>query len=112
MPTLEKLAEKRFFDKLSPEIEKNTDYSITFKPSEKMEDSFIIDKMLVKGVKFNREENDSNVDYMYVDSQENKGLRFYLHKYFVGYHPYYLTKIQKDNLDKKEDAPLDDLKKQ
>ena len=46
--------------------------------------------MLVKGVRFNREENYSNHDYMYVDAHENLGLRFYLHKYFLGFHPYYM----------------------
>ena len=27
---------------------------------------------------------------MYVDNHENLGLRFYLHKYFLGFHPYYM----------------------
>jgi hypothetical protein len=27
---------------------------------------------------------------MYVDTHENMGLRFYLHKYFLGFHPYYM----------------------
>ena len=27
---------------------------------------------------------------MYVDAHENLGLRFYLHKYFLGFHPYYM----------------------
>ena len=37
-----------------------------------------------------REANDTNLDYMYVNVHENKGLRFYLHKYFTGMHNYYM----------------------
>jgi len=52
--------------------------------------------MLIKGVRFNREENDSNHDYMYVDANENQGLRFYLHKYFLGFHSYYMEVENKE----------------
>jgi hypothetical protein len=50
----------------------------------------MIDQMLVRGVKHARDENDNNHDYVYVDNLEHRGLRFYLHKYFLGFHPYYI----------------------
>ena len=67
--------------------------------------------MLIKGVKFNRDENDENVDYVYVDRQENQGLRFYLHKYFMGLHPFYLQK-QYDKDMTWENTPTADKYKQ
>ena len=63
-------------------------FEVRFEPSAGK--GYLVDAMLVKGVRANREENDSNHDYMYVDSHENLGLRFYLHKYFLGFHPYYM----------------------
>ena len=53
-------------------------------------ESYIIDKIFVKGVSHNRDLNDSNLDYNYVSHHENEGLRFYMHKYFIGFHAYYL----------------------
>ena len=70
--------------------------------------------MLVKGVKANRDDNDSNHDYMYVDTNEGEGLRYYLHKYFLGFHPYYIE-IKNDeffNKLKKSDVPLEKLNQQ
>jgi hypothetical protein len=67
--------------------------------------------MLVKGVKANRDDNDSNHDYMYVDTNEAEGLRYYLHKYFLGFHPYYIE-IKNDeffNKLKKSDVPIEKL---
>ena len=46
--------------------------------------------MLVKGVSVEREKNDMNMDYIYVDESENQGLRVFMHKYFLGFQQYYL----------------------
>ena len=37
---------------------------------------------------------------MYVDTHENMGLRFYLHKYFLGFHPYYMEIKNEEYFDK------------
>jgi hypothetical protein len=66
-----------------------------------------VDKLFIKGVKFNREENDCNLDYLYVDTHENLGIRFYLHRYFVGYHSYYLQRLNEDVFNKIKEIPND-----
>lgn len=53
--------------------------------------TFIIDKMMIKGVNFNRAENDNNMDYLLSEGGENDGMRYYIHRYFLGLHPYYLS---------------------
>ena len=47
-------------------------FDLNFKPAPSTSSSsYIIDKILVKGVTFDRNENDSNLDYLYVDTHEN-----------------------------------------
>jgi hypothetical protein len=58
--------------------------------------------MIVNGVSADREQNDANVDYLYVDNAENNGIRVYLHKYFLGMHSYYLQRESEDLLNKAE----------
>lgn len=67
--------------------------------------------MMVKGVRHNREENDANHDYVFVDTNENEGLRFYLHKYFLGFHPYYMSTKNEEffNRDAKSEDSLDKI---
>lgn len=75
---------------------------MSYKASEEellAEDSYIIDKFFVKGIKADRDQNDTNFDYLYVDNHENMGLRFYLHKYFIGLHPYYMKLKQDDYIE-------------
>lgn len=50
-----------------------------------------------------RDLNDSNVDYNYVSMHENDGLRFYLHKYFVGYNSYYMQIKNEERISKIEE---------
>jgi hypothetical protein len=90
---LEKLTEKRFLDSLISKKEDLAKFSLKYTPNsveETAKSSYLVDSMLVKGIRHVREENDSNHDYMYVETHENMGLRFYLHKYFLGFHPYYM----------------------
>lgn len=90
---LEKVTEKRFLSALASKAENLDKFQLKYTPSSDDEfstASYMIDQMLVRGVKFARNENDSNHDYMYVDTLEHRGLRFYLHKYFLGFHPYYI----------------------
>ena len=90
---LEKIAERRFLDALTAKKDDLNKFQLKFTPStldETAKSSYLVDSLLVKGIRHNREENDSNHDYMYVDTHENQGLRFYLHKYFLGFHPYYM----------------------
>ena len=65
--------------------------------------------MMIKGVRHNRDENDSNHDYVFVDTNENEGLRFYLHKYFIGFHPYYIVTKHEDHFKKNAETPLDKI---
>jgi hypothetical protein len=88
---LSTVVEPRFLAQLRGQSEHLGKFDMRFEPSGAQENkNYLVDSMLIKGVRANREENDSNHDYMYVDSHENLGLRFYLHKYFLGFHPYYM----------------------
>ena len=90
---IEKITEKRFFEKLESQKDNLNKFQLKYTPSsidETSSGSYLIDQIFVKGVHHNRDDNDSNHDYMYVDTHENLGLRYYLHKYFLGFHPYYI----------------------
>lgn len=114
LSSVEKLTEKRLFKKLQEKNDELKKFNLNFQPTnveEASKSSYIIDQMLVKGVKANRDDNDSNHDYMYVDTNESEGLRYYLHKYFLGFHPYYIE-IKNDeffNKLKKPDGPIEKL---
>jgi hypothetical protein len=114
LSSVEKLTEKRLFKKLQEKNDELKKFNLNFQPTnveEASKSSYIIDQMLVKGVKANRDDNDSNHDYMYVDTNESEGLRYYLHKYFLGFHPYYIE-IKNDeffNKLKKSDVPIEKL---
>ena len=117
LSSVEKLTEKRLFKKLQEKNDELKKFNLNFQPTnveEASKSSYIIDQMLVKGVKANRDDNDSNHDYMYVDTNESEGLRYYLHKYFLGFHPYYIE-IKNDeffNKLKKSDVPIEKLNQQ
>jgi hypothetical protein len=117
LSSVEKLTEKRLFKKLQEKNDELKKFNLNFQPTkveEASKSSYIIDQMLIKGVKANRDDNDSNHDYMYVDTNESEGLRYYLHKYFLGFHPYYIE-IKNDeffNKLKKSDVPIDKLNQQ
>lgn len=66
--SIKNMTEPRFYKELEAQKKNLDNYSLSFQPSENVQDSYVIDKMFIKGVKFNREENDSNIDYMYVDT--------------------------------------------
>lgn len=55
-----------------------------------IEDTYIVDSMIIKGVSVHRSENDCNYDYNLLKNMDNKGMRFYMHKYFSGHMHYYL----------------------
>ena len=101
---LEKIVESRFLQKLKSRSDDLNKFKFSYEKSsveEMAKDSYLIDQLLVKGVRFNRDENDNNHDYLYVDNQENEGLRFYLHKYFIGFHPYYMEVKNQEFYEKK-----------
>ena len=54
-----------------------------------IEESYIVDHMIVKGVSLDRARNDCNFDYLKVRGHEMNGILFYMHKYFAGYMHYY-----------------------
>ena len=58
--------------------------------------------MLVKGVSFDRNANDSNMDYVLMERLENVGVRYYVHRYHLGLHPYYLQLRVNDLIKEKE----------
>lgn len=110
--------ERRFLENLKSQSDNLGKFNLKFSPAsveETQKSSYIIDQMLIKGVKHNRDENDSNHDYMYVDTHENMGLRFYLHKYFLGFHPYYLEVKNQELMEKasklNDSQPVQDLLK-
>jgi hypothetical protein len=45
----------------------------------------IFDKILVKGVHVDREKNFEADDYIYIDSNEGQGIRYYMNKFYAGY---------------------------
>ena len=55
-----------------------------------IENTYIIDNMIIKGISPVRSENDCNYDYDLVKIREHMGMRFYMHKYFSGHMHYYL----------------------
>jgi hypothetical protein len=117
LSSVEKLTEKRLFKKLQEKNDELKKFNLNFQPTkveEASKSSYIIDQMLIKGVKSNRDDNDSNHDYMYVDTNESEGLRYYLHKYFLGFHPYYIEIKNEEffNKLKKSDVPIDKLNQQ
>jgi len=44
--------------------------------------------------------NGINYDYLLVNNHENDGIRFYLHKYFVGFNAYYIALENEEFLEK------------
>jgi hypothetical protein len=117
LSSVEKLTEKRLFKKLQEKNDELKKFNLNFQPTkveEASKSSYIIDQMLIKGVKASRDDNDSNHDYMYVDTNESEGLRYYLHKYFLGFHPYYIEIKNEEffNKLKKSDVPIDKLNQQ
>jgi len=117
LSSVEKLTEKRLFKKLQEKNDELKKFNLNFQPTkveEASKSSYIIDQMLIKGVKSNRDDNDSNHDYMYVDTNESEGLRYYLHKYFLGFHPYYIEIKNEEffNKLKKSDVPIDKVNQQ
>ena len=117
LSSVEKLTEKRLFKKLQEKNDELKKFNLNFQPTkveEASKSSYIIDQMLIKGVKANRDDNYSNHDYMYVDTNESEGLRYYLHKYFLGFHPYYIEIKNEEffNKLKKSDVPIDKLNQQ
>lgn len=88
---VERLTEKRFFEKLSENKSHLEQTKLTFDLNKlENDDSYIVEKLLVKGVAHDRSQNDSNVDYIYVNQYEGEGLRMYTHKYFLGFVPLYM----------------------
>ena len=57
----------------------------------------------MKGVYSERALNDTNHDYYYIDKHESIGIRFYLHKYYLGFSNYYFIQKNKDILEKTKD---------
>lgn len=56
-----------------------------------IEESYVVDSMIIKGVSANRDENDCNYDYNKLKNMENQGMIFYMHKYFSGHMHYYMN---------------------
>lgn len=57
-----------------------------------IDQTYIVDNLLVQGVSARRSENQSNFDYRLRKQEEEQGLRQYVHKYFEGYGLYYQLK--------------------
>ena len=95
--SLEKIMEKRFYEKLMSQKETLEKFEFNYEQTKEGEkESYLIDSLLVKGVYHDRSKNDTNHDYCYVDKYESLGLRFYLHKFFMGFTHYYF--IQKNQI--------------
>ncbi|CDW78630.1 UNKNOWN [Stylonychia lemnae] len=89
---LEKLLESKFYETILQNKDNLERFNLSYDLNKvDANESFIIDKMLIKGLYHDRSKNGVNYDYMLVNEQEHYGIRFYLHKYFVGYNAYYLA---------------------
>jgi hypothetical protein len=65
---------------------KINDLSLSWsKDSLDIDECYIFDKLLVKGVYHERNKNKQANDYILINTQEFKGIRYYMHKYFTGY---------------------------
>ena len=65
-----------------------------------LDQDYIVDSMLIKGVSVNRDENDCNYDYVLLKDRDHLGMRFYQHKYFSGYQHYYQHLAYKQQLER------------
>ena len=63
-----------------------------------IQEDYIVDSMIIKGVSADREENDCNYDYNKLKNMENQGMIFYMHKYFSGHMHYYLQQRYNNQL--------------
>jgi hypothetical protein len=108
LKTVERLAEPRFFKRLQEKNDELKKFNLKYQPTsveQATKSSYMIDQMLIKGVKANRDENDCNHDYMFVDTNESDGLRYYLHKYHLGFHPYYIQVKNQEFFEKHRKNP-------
>ena len=110
---IESMAEKRFAEKIIGNLSKVGANEMTFKRESGLvsdivkeddtdygslranlvsdiKEDYIIDSMIIKGVSVHRDENDCNYDYNLLRNMENRGMKFYMHKYFSGHMHYYL----------------------
>ncbi len=90
---LQKITEKRFLELLKANQPSPGSLNLSYRKSDSSADSLsssLVDKLLIKGLKHDRSLNDSNHDYIMIDAQEGQGIRYFMHKYFVGFHYYYL----------------------
>jgi hypothetical protein len=108
---INKLAEKRFANRLIHNLEKangisfekgpglldeiiqedTTDYG-DFRENlvSDMNSNYTIDTLLIKGISPHREDNDCNYDYRLFSDSASLGMLYYEHKYFSGHMHYYL----------------------
>jgi hypothetical protein len=56
-----------------------------------IDESYIFDKLLIKGVYQDREKNGHSRDYILVNTFENLGIRYFMNKYFTSYASRYRT---------------------
>lgn len=54
-----------------------------------LDQTYIVENILVRGISVRRAENESNYDYRLRREKEDHGLKLYKHKYFEGYSHYY-----------------------
>lgn len=90
---INKIAEPTFADKLL-EITKNLKGPVTYEApkDDAIEKCYLIDKIFVQGISTDRYANDWNTDYIVQKDLEPKGLRTYLHKFHLGFMPYYFKR--------------------
>lgn len=123
------MAEKRFADKIAANLagiqksgikfqrgkglvetkKDDTDYgNLRQNLVSDIEDTYVVDSVIIKGVSVNRDENDCNYDYNLLKNMDNQGMRFYMHKYFSGHMHYYLMQKYQDHVKRLEEIATAD----
>jgi hypothetical protein len=115
------MLESRFADKILSNLDKIKASKIQFKQGQGLckikkdqndygalksnlvsdiDQSYMIDNLLIKGLSVNRSENYSNFDYNLYTNLEEAGIRMYTHKFFKGYQHYYFMQKYKEKVER------------
>ena len=94
---LEGITEERFFYKSrKARKELSSSSKIPFKVAESPS-AFVFDSIMYQGFSSKREDNDSNIDYFLDTTNELRGIKYYMHKYFdANEHAYTVFHVGRD----------------
>lgn len=103
-----KVTETTFADKLIEQFaSRKTEVKYTKPADDAIDKCYLIDKLFIQGISTHRHLNDWNTDYVVQKDLEQKGLRTYLHKFHLGYMPYYFKRDYQQQYERLATADLE-----